>query len=82
MVKSVEEVVTRGDWGPTALPMLTGTETLDESNQNISKFVHGGSEWNLHSALMATKKEVIRVIRGHELKSPLAPSKGLRYDGL
>ncbi|GAP89601.1 hypothetical protein SAMD00023353_3500080 [Rosellinia necatrix] len=80
IVNSSLEIPTKGRYGFTALPLLTGSEELIRSN--TVKYVREGRTSDMHIPLISQVGRKIRVIRGYKLKSAFAPEAGLRYDGL
>lgn len=80
VVKSATEKVTLGRYGVTALAMIEGVE-VDGERPNEIVYTVEGSYKRMPFALMTTR-QAVRVIRGSRLKSPYAPSVGVRYDGL
>lgn len=64
----------------SVLPLLTGREELTDDGK--VKYIRIGKLGDVHVSLLSQTGKKIHVIRGYELKSNLAPSKGLRYDGL
>ncbi|KAJ8121605.1 hypothetical protein ONZ43_g1985 [Nemania bipapillata] len=80
IVNSSLETPTKGCYGFTALPLLTGSEEL--IRQNTVRYVREGRTSEMHIPLMTQVGRKIRILRGHRLKSIFAPEAGLRYDGL
>ncbi|KAI1125008.1 PUA-like domain-containing protein [Nemania abortiva] len=80
IVGSSLETPTKGCYGFTALPLLTGQEEL--IRHNTVKYVREGRTSDMHIPLMTQVGRKIRIIRGYRLKSIFAPEAGLRYDGL
>ncbi|KAI1340588.1 hypothetical protein F5Y15DRAFT_379175 [Xylariaceae sp. FL0016] len=74
------EIPTKGRYGITALPLLTGQEEL--IRHNTVKYVREGRSSDMHIALVSQVGRRIRVLRGYRLKSIYAPQAGVRYDGL
>ncbi|KAI1180025.1 hypothetical protein F4777DRAFT_598992 [Nemania sp. FL0916] len=80
IVNSSLEIPTKGCYGFTALPLLTGLEEMTSPNQ--VKYIREGRVSDMHTPLISQVGRKIRIIRGYRLKSILAPEAGLRYDGL
>ncbi|KAI3337509.1 PUA-like domain-containing protein [Xylariaceae sp. AK1471] len=80
IVNSSLEMPTKGRYGFTALPLLTGSEEL--IRHNTVKYVREGPTSDMHIALISQVGRQIRILRGYTLKSIFAPEAGLRYDGL
>jgi hypothetical protein len=74
------EKPTKGRYGITALPLLTGQEEKVEGG--LVKYIRRGLLSDMHVSLLAQVGRQIRILRGHTLMSPYAPSAGIRYDGL
>ncbi|KAI1766341.1 hypothetical protein GGR53DRAFT_486373 [Hypoxylon sp. FL1150] len=80
IVDSSLEIPTKGRYGTTALPLLTGQE--DIVGANMYKYSREGKATDMHIPLISQVGRQIRVLRGYQLKSLLAPEAGVRYDGL
>jgi len=81
MVGSGLEKPTTGRYGIAVLPLLTGTEEINEDGK--SKYTRKGkSRADMHVSLLTRLGTKIRILRGYRLKSRNAPAGGLRYDGL
>ncbi|RDW89484.1 hypothetical protein BP6252_01516 [Coleophoma cylindrospora] len=80
IVGSPIETVTKGHYGVTALPMMTGTELIGEDG--IVKLIRRGELKDTYPRLLSHVGRVVRVLRGHGLRSQYAPLAGVRYDGL
>ncbi|KAI0887355.1 uncharacterized protein GGS22DRAFT_186187 [Annulohypoxylon maeteangense] len=80
IVASSFEKPTKGRYGITALPLMTGQEEM--IRPNTYKYVRVGRAKDMHIALISQVGRQIRVLRGYRLKSILAPQAGVRYDGL
>ncbi|KAI1457595.1 PUA-like domain-containing protein [Annulohypoxylon moriforme] len=80
IVASSYETPTKGRYGITALPLMTGQEEM--MRPNTYKYVREGRAADMHIALISQVGRQIRVLRGYRLKSILAPQAGVRYDGL
>ncbi|KAI1351659.1 hypothetical protein F5Y01DRAFT_324918 [Xylaria sp. FL0043] len=80
IVNSSLETPTKGCYGFTALPLLTGSEEV--IRDNTVKYVREGRSCDMHIPLISQVGRKIRIIRGYKLKSIFAPAAGLRYDGL
>lgn len=81
IVDSAIERPTRGIYGATALPLLSGREDVC-SPTGIVKYTREGKLSDMHLSLISQVGTQIRILRGHGLKSRLAPRAGVRYDGL
>lgn len=81
IVGSTRETPTKGKYGVAALPLLTGREEVYFANGTI-RYMKEGSLSDMHVSLLSQVGTTIRILRGHQLKSPLAPRAGIRYDGL
>lgn len=80
IVSSSLEAPTKGCYGVTALPLLTGSE--ESIQPDTVKYVRRGRTSDMHVPLISQVGRKIRILRGHKLKSIFAPEAGLRYDGL
>ncbi|KAI1378214.1 hypothetical protein F4677DRAFT_412485 [Hypoxylon crocopeplum] len=80
IVTTSAETPTRGRYGITVLPLLTGREEMIRSN--TYKYIREGRCADMHIPLISQVGREIRVLRGYKLKSILAPQAGVRYDGL
>ncbi|KAI1212932.1 PUA-like domain-containing protein [Annulohypoxylon truncatum] len=80
IVASSFEIPTKGRYGITTLPLMTGQEEM--MRPNTYKYVREGRAPDMHIALISQVGRQIRVLRGYRLKSILAPQAGVRYDGL
>ncbi|KAI0023196.1 hypothetical protein F4780DRAFT_101265 [Xylariomycetidae sp. FL0641] len=80
IVRSSKEQSTKGLYGITALPLLTGEE--EQIGENTFRYVREGPSSDMHIALISQVGRQIRILRGYRLKSLLAPKAGIRYDGL
>jgi len=74
------EKPTKGKYGVTALPLLTGCE--EHVRGNLYRYVREGCLSDMHVSLLTKVGTRIRILRGYRLKSTLAPKAGVRYDGL
>ncbi|KAK2064182.1 hypothetical protein LY76DRAFT_612399 [Colletotrichum caudatum] len=74
------EKPTKGKYGVTALPLLTGRE--EHVHGNLYRYVREGCLSDMHVSLLTKVGTQIRILRGYRLKSTLAPKAGVRYDGL
>ncbi|KAH7170397.1 PUA-like domain-containing protein [Dactylonectria macrodidyma] len=81
IVGSVLETPTKGKYGVTALPLVTGWESVYLPGGTV-KYVKEGHISDIHVSLLSQVGTQIRILRGHRLQSPLAPKAGIRYDGL
>ncbi|KAI1818700.1 hypothetical protein GGS20DRAFT_526551 [Poronia punctata] len=80
IINGSQEKPTKGRYGFTALPLLTGSEEL--TGGSTVKYVREGGMADMHIALISQVGRQIRVLRGYRLESILAPVAGLRYDGI
>ncbi|KAI4869453.1 hypothetical protein F4820DRAFT_444051 [Hypoxylon rubiginosum] len=80
IVDSSFETPTKGRYGIAALPLLTGQEDIIGSN--TYKYIREGKATDMHIPLISQVGRQIRILRGYQLKSLLAPHAGVRYDGL
>ncbi|KAI0480465.1 hypothetical protein GGR56DRAFT_626219 [Xylariaceae sp. FL0804] len=80
IVASSFEKSTKGRYGISALPLLTGQEEL--VRPNVFKYTRQGRLSDMHIALISQVGRQIRILRGYRLKSIFAPQAGVRYDGL
>ncbi|KAI1082282.1 PUA-like domain-containing protein [Whalleya microplaca] len=80
IVASSFEVPTKGRYGITALPLLTGQEEMLRAN--TFKYIREGRSSDMHIAVISQVGRQIRILRGYRLKSIFAPQAGIRYDGL
>ncbi|KAJ2995967.1 hypothetical protein NUW58_g1130 [Xylaria curta] len=80
IVNSSQEIPTKGRYGITALPLLTGSE--EPIRHNTVRYVREGHTSDMHVPLISQVGRKIRIIRGYKLNSIFAPEAGLRYDGL
>ncbi|KAF9872629.1 hypothetical protein CkaCkLH20_09808 [Colletotrichum karsti] len=74
------EKPTKGKYGVTALPLLTGRE--EHVRGNLYRYVREGRLSDMHVSLLTQVGTQIRILRGYRLKSVIAPQAGVRYDGL
>lgn len=81
IVGSVLETPTKGKYGITALPLVTGWENVYLPGGTV-KYIKEGHISEVHVSLLSQVGTQIRILRGHRLQSPLAPKAGIRYDGL
>lgn len=81
VVSSHLETPTIGDHEPFVLPLLTGVEDYYPYYDSV-RFKKVGRPFEMHPSLLSRVGRQVRVLRGHRLKSPLAPKAGIRYDGL
>ncbi|PHH63035.1 hypothetical protein CDD81_6366 [Ophiocordyceps australis] len=63
------------------LPLLTGREEV-QSLGGMVKYIREGPQSDMHISLLSKVGTQVRVLRGHHLKSWIAPKAGVRYDGL
>ncbi|KAM7196035.1 hypothetical protein V8F20_007229, partial [Naviculisporaceae sp. PSN 640] len=64
----------------STLPLLTGEEEI-LSDFRV-KYIRTGNRGDVHVSLLTQVGKKVHLIRGYKLKSDLAPTAGLRYDGL
>jgi len=64
----------------SVLPLLTGRE--ESTRDGKVKYIRIGKLGDVHVSLLSQTGKKIHVIRGYQLKSNLAPTQGIRYDGL
>lgn len=81
IVGSASEKPTKGIYGVTALPLLSGREDVCSPPETV-KYMREGQLSDMHLSLISKVGTQIRILRGYCLKSPLAPKAGIRYDGL
>ncbi len=74
------EKPTKGQYGMSALPLLTGREEVQEGNR--VRYIREGNLPDMHNSLITQTGNQIRILRGYRLKSIYAPAAGVRYDGL
>ncbi|KAF6820995.1 hypothetical protein CSOJ01_00430 [Colletotrichum sojae] len=74
------EKPTKGRYGVSALPLLTGRE--EHVRGNLYRYVREGRLSDMHVSLITQVGSQIRILRGYRLKSTLAPQAGVRYDGV
>jgi hypothetical protein len=79
-VGSSLEKPTRGEYGLTALPLLTGQEEV--VGDGLTRYIREGRSSDMHIALISQVRRLVRVLRGYQLKYIYAPEAGVRYDGL
>ncbi|KXH67619.1 hypothetical protein CSAL01_12272 [Colletotrichum salicis] len=80
VIGTAVEKPTKGKYGVTALPLLTGRE--EHIRGNLYRYVREGRLSDMHVSLLTQVGAQIRILRGYRLKSTLAPQAGVRYDGL
>ncbi|TEA22198.1 hypothetical protein C8034_v002119 [Colletotrichum sidae] len=80
IIGTAVEKPTKGKYGVTALPLLTGRE--EHVRGNLYRYVREGRLSDMHVSLLTQVGTQIRILRGYRLKSTLAPQAGVRYDGL
>ncbi|KXH34510.1 hypothetical protein CSIM01_00421, partial [Colletotrichum simmondsii] len=80
VIGTAVEKPTKGKYGITALPLLTGRE--EHIRGNLYRYVREGRLSDMHVSLLTRVGTQIRILRGYRLKSTLAPHAGVRYDGL
>lgn len=81
VVGSVLEKPTKGKYGGAALPLVSGREEVYYPSL-MTRYIQEGRLANMHISLLSQVGTQIRILRGHCLRSPLAPKAGVRYDGL
>ncbi|KAM7205061.1 hypothetical protein V8F33_001302 [Rhypophila sp. PSN 637] len=67
------------DHDHTALPLLTGREEI--LTDHSVKYIRVGKLGDVHHSLFSQIGKKIHLMRGYQLKSDLAPTEGVRYDG-
>ncbi|KAK1633617.1 PUA-like domain-containing protein [Colletotrichum phormii] len=80
VIGTAVEKPTKGKYGVTALPLLTGRE--EHIRGNLYRYIREGRLSDMHVSLLTQVGTQIRILRGYRLKSTLAPQAGVRYDGL
>ncbi|CCF43626.1 hypothetical protein CH063_13273 [Colletotrichum higginsianum] len=80
IIGTAVEKPTKGKYGVTALPLLTGCE--EHVRGKLYRYVREGRLSDMHVSLLTQVGTQIRILRGYRLKSTLAPQAGVRYDGL
>ncbi|TQN68948.1 hypothetical protein CSHISOI_06521, partial [Colletotrichum shisoi] len=80
IIGTAVEKPTKGKYGVTALPLLTGCE--EHVRGRLYRYVREGRLSDMHVSLLTQVGTQIRILRGYRLKSTLAPQAGVRYDGL
>jgi hypothetical protein len=81
IVGRIDEKTTKGKYGVTALPLLTGEE-MDGPTVSMTEYTKTGKASEMPFGLLGNRGRPIRILRGHTLKSKYAPEAGVRYDGL
>ncbi|KOS21269.1 hypothetical protein ESCO_006774 [Escovopsis weberi] len=81
IVGSIHESPTKGKYGVAALPLMTGREEICTTAGTV-RYMREAKLSGTHVALISQVGFQIRLLRGHGLRSPLAPKAGIRYDGL
>jgi hypothetical protein len=80
MVGNEEERLSKGKYGVSVLPLLTGQElVLDDGKV---RYIRNGMSTDMHGSLLTSIGKQLRVLRGFQLRSGYAPQAGVRYDGL
>lgn len=74
------EKPTKGRYGVTALPLLTGSE--ERLPDGRTEYCRRGTQHEMHYNLISQVGKNTKVLRGFRLNSMYAPKAGLRYDGL
>jgi hypothetical protein len=66
--------------GTKLLPLLEGKEV--DVGRNTVKYTRHGTAAQMVPSLLSNIGQRVHILRGHELRSPYAPSAGIRYDGM
>lgn len=80
MVGSNKEESSKGPYDVPALPLLKGAEEMLDAY--TVKYSREGALGDMFVHLISQVGSRIRIFRGHQLRSLLAPQAGVRYDGL
>ncbi|KAI6293723.1 hypothetical protein MCOR07_005857 [Pyricularia oryzae] len=81
IVGNTAPIPTKGQYGITVLPLLSGRERRLRDGHTVYQR-ESFSASDMHVSLMTQVGQQIRILRGCQLRSALAPIAGLRYDGL
>lgn len=82
IVGSMFDDLTKGPYGITAMPLLTGEE-IESTIPDCFTYRQVGPIQDMYICLMSQLgQKHVRILRGYKLKSPNAPKGGIRYDGL
>lgn len=66
--------------GTRVLPLLWGRE--DSINAELVRYVREGTASEMMYSLLTHVGRPSYLLRGYQLRSPFAPSVGIRYDGM
>lgn len=80
VVGADEERPTKGKYGNTVLPLLTGKEVI--LGNGLVKYTREGQPRDIWYSLLAQLGKPMRILRGFRLHSCYAPEGGVRYDGM
>ena len=75
------QVLSQAEYDMPTLPLLSGAERISMSG-NVSTYTRQGKPGDMFVPLMKHVGQHIRILRGSPLQSALAPSCGVRYDGV
>ncbi|KAI9744130.1 MAG: hypothetical protein M1818_002282 [Claussenomyces sp. TS43310] len=81
IVNSMNGSLKTGAYGLTSLVLLHGEELEGSSSKEIV-YIREGRMKDVGSRLLLHLGKIVRLLRNYTLRSRLAPSAGLRYDGL
>ncbi|TLS23041.1 uncharacterized protein PpBr36_06073 [Pyricularia pennisetigena] len=81
IVGTTAPIPTKGQYGITVLPLLSGRERRLRNGHSVYQRESFQAS-DMHFTLMTQVGQQIRILRGCQLRSALAPVAGLRYDGL
>lgn len=65
-----------------ALTLDTERDSFQEESFSYAPHSSDSGVFKLMATINGEQRKVVRVLRSWKLRSPLAPSAGLRYDGL
>jgi len=74
-------MATKGPYNVTALPLLSGEE-MEGPTLGMYQYFKTGTSKEMPFSTLGNRGGPVRILRGHALKSRLAPRIGVRYDGL
>lgn len=80
-VDCVRETPTKGKYSVVALPLVSGYEDVYAAT-NMARYAKESHLSELHLSLITQVGQKVRILRGYQLRSPLAPEAGIRYDGV
>ena len=84
IIGSASKRITADKDGTYAMILKDGEET-QIGEQELTRYATSGGDRDvlqLSKAMIGDRRSVVRIIRSSKLRSPLAPTAGLRYDGL